>query len=99
MQNIENFYILSCNMGHGMPRVNCCFLACWVKISANNILKYFFLMFPENRVWHFLQIVFLAGKKDKNMINLSSAEKGNPAGTQPWNNVNSMLFQCCVSAG
>ena len=33
--------------------------ACWVKISANNILKHFFLFFLENGIWHFMQIVSL----------------------------------------
>ena len=32
-------------------------LALWVKFSADDILKYFFLFFPENMFRHFLQIV------------------------------------------
>ena len=28
-----------------------------VKLSSDDILKYFFLFFPENRIWHFMQIV------------------------------------------
>ena len=28
-------------------------------VSADNMLKYFFLFFPENRLWHFIQIVSL----------------------------------------
>ena len=32
-------------------------LAICVKFSADNILKYFFLFFPENRIRHFMQIV------------------------------------------
>ena len=31
-------------------------LALRVKFSADDILKYFFLFFPENRIWHFMQI-------------------------------------------
>ena len=31
------------------------YLACWVKILADFILKYFFLIFIENRIWHFMQ--------------------------------------------
>ena len=34
-------------------------LALWVKISAEDILKYFYLFFSENRIWRFMQIVFL----------------------------------------
>ena len=33
--------------------------AYWVKISADDILKYFFLLFLENRIWHSMQIVSL----------------------------------------
>ena len=33
-------------------------LACCVKLSTDNILKYIFLIFsPENKVWHFMQII------------------------------------------
>ena len=32
-------------------------LACWFKFSADDILKYCFQFFPENRIWHFIQIV------------------------------------------
>ena len=32
-------------------------LALWIKFSADNISKEFFLFFPENRFWHFMQIV------------------------------------------
>ena len=28
--------------------------ACWVKVLAEDILKYFFLFFPENRLQHFM---------------------------------------------
>ena len=31
-------------------------LACWVKFSADNIMKYFFLIFPIYTIWHFMQI-------------------------------------------
>ena len=34
-----------------------CRLACWVNFSADDIFKYFFLFFPENRPWYFMQIV------------------------------------------
>ena len=34
-------------------------LACWIIISADDILN-LFLFFPENRLWHFKQIVSLA---------------------------------------
>ena len=27
------------------------------KISADDIFKYFILYFPENKLWHFMQIV------------------------------------------
>ena len=37
--------------GHSVP------LAIWVKFSADDILKYFFLIFPGNRIWHFMQVV------------------------------------------
>ena len=33
--------------------------ACWVQIAVKNILKYFFLLFPENRLCYFMQIVSL----------------------------------------
>ena len=32
-------------------------LARWVKVWADDILKYFFLFFQVNRIWHFMQIV------------------------------------------
>ena len=35
--------------------VVCLHLAVWVKISAE--VKYFSYFFPENRLWHFMQIV------------------------------------------
>ena len=31
-------------------------LACWEKISGDNILEIFSLFFPENRMWQFMQI-------------------------------------------
>ena len=33
--------------------------ACWVKISADDILNFFLLFFLKNRVWHFMHIMFL----------------------------------------
>ena len=58
-----------------------------VKMSADDILKYFFLLFPEKKVWHFMQIVFFgifmkyqsqfSGKKkekEKKKISLLPAE-------------------------
>ena len=27
------------------------------KFSADNILKFLFLIFPENKFWHFMQVV------------------------------------------
>ena len=47
--------------------------SCLVKTSADNILVYFFLFFPENRLWHLMQIVSTE-KNKKNIINLSSPE-------------------------
>ena len=65
-------------------------LALWVKISVDDIFKFFFIIiiFPENRFWHFMQIVssgdrlheiskpffFFEKKNKKNIIKLSSAE-------------------------
>ena len=60
----------------------------WEKVSAENILNYFFLFFPENRFGHFVQIVsLLTGdnlhemskpifwkKIRKNIIGVSSAK-------------------------
>ena len=34
-------------------------LACWVNISTDGILKYFFLVFPGKWLCHFMQIVSL----------------------------------------
>ena len=31
--------------------------ACWIKIPAYDILKYFLLLFPENKIWDLMQIV------------------------------------------
>ena len=52
-------------------------LACWVKRSADDILKYFFLFFPENRNFkHFMQnVILFSGKNKKNLVNLSSANR------------------------
>ena len=62
-------------------------LAWWVKISADDILKYFILIFrKKKRFWHFIQIVsfweiifinyqiLFSWKNEKNIINLSSAD-------------------------
>ena len=56
-------------------------LACWVKISADNLLKYFSYIFQENRPSHFIQVVSLLeiskpifwGKNKKNVISWPSA--------------------------
>ena len=50
-------------------------LACWVNISAGNILKYF----PYPRIGHFMQTVSLIefnflGEKIRKIISLSTAE-------------------------
>ena len=39
-------------------------LAFWVKISADYIFKYYFFFFPENKFWHFMQIVSLHERSD-----------------------------------
>ena len=71
-----------------VQEMDCIFerLARWVIFSAGDILKYCFLVFPENKFWHFIQIVrngenlhemsnpALWEKNKKNIINLSSAE-------------------------
>ena len=31
--------------------------ACWVKISADDILKYFSYFFLQGKIWHFMQII------------------------------------------
>ena len=38
-------------------RDNCLFLACWEKFSRQH-LEVFFLFFPGNRFWHFMQRQF-----------------------------------------
>ena len=54
-------------------------LALWVKFSADDILKSFFLFFQGNRIWHFMQIVYIGTilgfqeKIRKNNIHLRSA--------------------------
>ena len=34
--------------------MSCEWVTCWVKISADKILYYFFLFFPKFRLWHFM---------------------------------------------
>ena len=56
-------------------------LACLVRIAADDILKFFFLLFPENRLWYIMQTVsketicmkcqsLFFWKNRKNIINL-----------------------------
>ena len=41
-----------------------------VKFSAHDMLKYFFLFFPENRILHFMQIVSLYNLSSVNNISV-----------------------------
>ena len=54
-------------------------VACWVKIAADDILKYFFLCFSENGFWHFMQSVSLEAyfleKKIQKIFLLSSLKE------------------------
>ena len=54
-----------------------------VKFSVDDILKLFFLFFPENRIWHYMQIVsticmkcqiLFSGRNKKNITIFSAAE-------------------------
>ena len=29
----------------------------WADSGVDNLMKFFFLFFPENKIWHFMQIV------------------------------------------
>ena len=60
------------------------FTTLWANL-ADNKLVIFFLFFPENRIWHFMQIVSIgdnlhemsklfSGKKNKKNISMLSAE-------------------------
>ena len=40
-------------------------LSTLVKFSADDILKYFFLFSPENRLWHFMPIFSISDKLDE----------------------------------
>ena len=49
--------------------------------AGENFSRYFFLLFPENRIWHFMQLVSLTICMEcqilfsgKNLINMSNAE-------------------------
>ena len=45
------------------------------KIFSRRHIDFFFLYLPENRIWHFIQIVSMSNPVSwKNITNLSSAE-------------------------
>ena len=46
-----------------MSAENCC-LALWVQISTYNILKYFFLFFPENKLFFVKSIINLSSSAE-----------------------------------
>ena len=71
--NIKSYYFLceiiikkssvsqSVHIKSSVPQywvVNALYLACWVKFLADDVLDFFsHFFFPENRIWHFMQIV------------------------------------------
>ena len=49
--------------------------ACWVKFSADDILKYSYFSFSENRFWHFMQTVSNGNNLHESQILFSRKNK------------------------